>query len=159
MPSKDTNTQTGRNISRRTWFGITLFGGAGLVIAPPLLEHQPHQIIKTILSNKLPGAQIPDSTYMSFIEAYLKTDHYTGAHKAYRVFSSLAWMYPTGVLHRLPTFGPKMKLMEETVITHFTMSTNFFHDTLVQTGQKPVLFISYWRLRACNNPFAVFEAA
>lgn len=144
-------------MSRRRWIGLTLVGGTGLAVLPPLVQDTPHQIIRSILTAKLKPADIPPETYDKFIQMFKDTGHYDGAYKAYRLFSTLVWLYPTGVLHRTPKLSAKIHAIEESVITHFTMSTNFFFDEAVRNGEKPVLFTSYWRLRACNNPFATFD--
>lgn len=144
-------------LTRRSWIGLTLAGGVGITFSQPLWQDEPDQIIRAILMHQLKPAHIPDKTYEDFVAVFKETEHYTGLIKAYRLFSALDWLYPSGALHRMPKLREKITTIEELVITHFTMSTNFFYDDQVQSGEKPVEFISYWRLRACNNPFATFD--
>jgi len=153
-------TKSSKNVfrfSRRRWLGLTFFGGAGLVITRPILQGQPDQIIATILRHRLSPAQIPDDTYQSFLEVLQATEYYYDYLKAYKALSAVAWLYPTGILHRIPTLKTKLHHIEELVITHFTMSTNFFLNEQTQNGEQPLEFISYWRERACNNSFATFD--
>ena len=146
-------------LTRRSLFAAAAMGAGGLYAGRQIFAEQPHEIIRSILTAKLKPAYIPEKTYQDFLKVYLETEHYTGMFKAYRLFSSIAWLYPTGAIHRIPQFKAKIELMEELVVTHFTLSTNFFLDPLVMKGENPVTFISYWRQRACNNPFARFERA
>lgn len=150
-------TSTTSGMSRRRWISLAFIGGAGLATVPSLVSENPDQIIGHILRHHLEPANIPESTLASFLKMFHSTEHYYGLAKAYRATSALAFLYPTGLLHQLPILAKKIELIEELVVTHFTLSTNFFLSEKVRSGEEPVQFISYWRERPCNNPFATFD--
>lgn len=147
-------------LSRRQWIGISFLGGAGIAsatIVQPLIEDKPDAIIRKILEFRLAPAPIPDAAYNAFIEIFHTSEDYVGFIKAYKIFSAAAPFYPTGLLHRIPQFKKKIKQIEEIVFTDFTLSTNYFMDEAVRTGEKPIEFIADRGIRACNNPFATFD--